>query len=232
MFCINCGIELSDGQKICPICQTRVYHPDFKSTDALPTYPKRAIESEEYSKKGFLFIITLLHLIPVIFALILDLNLNGQVDWMGFVVGAVLFVYMCAVFPLWFKRPNPVVFIPCDFIALAAYLCYICFFLKQDWYWSLALPVTAITFVIVMALIILLRRVKTGRLYIFGGAFILCGFFVMVIEQLIHVARHVSHDGFVWSLYPMVFLVVIGAGLIVIEIVKPFKESLRKIFYL
>ena len=232
MYCINCGIELSEGQKICPICQTRVFHPDFKAPDALPTYPRKAFKSEEINIKGLLFIITLLHLIPVVFALILDLNLNGQVDWMGYVVGAVFFVYTCAVFPLWFKRPNPVVFIPCDFAVLACYLCYISFELGQDWIWSLALPVEAMVFVIVMALVIFLRKLKQGRLYVFGGAFILSGFFVMVIEQLIHVTRHVEHDGFAWSLYPMVFLAIIGIGLIVIEIVKPFKESLRKIFFL
>lgn len=232
MFCINCGIELSEGQKICPICQTRVFHPDFKNSDALPTYPRKAFKSEEFNIKGLLFIITLLHLIPIVFALILDLNLNGKIDWMGFVVGAVLVIYTCAVFPLWFKKPNPVLFIPCDFVVLAVYLWYICFQIEHNWFWPLALPITAMTFIIVMSMIVLLKKVKKGRLYIFGGEFILSGLFVMVIEQLIHIARHVEHDGFVWSLYPMVFLAVIGVGLIVIEIVKPFKESLRKIFYL
>jgi len=232
MYCINCGIELSDGQNICPICQTRVYHPDIKRSDALPTYPRKAFKSEELNIKGLLFILSLLHLIPIIFALILDLNLNGEIDWMGYVVGSVVLLYVCAVLPLWFKRPNPVIFIPCDFLTLAVFLWNINLKLDGEWFWTLALPVTVAVGAIVSAVIALLKYLRRGRLYIFGGAFILSGLLVMLIEQLMHITFEVNHTGFAWSLYPMVFLAVIGIGLIVIEIVKPFKESLKKVFFL
>lgn len=232
MYCINCGIELSDGQNICPICQTRVYHPDIKRSDALPTYPRKAFKSEELNIKGLLFILSLLHLIPIIFALILDLNLNGEIDWMGYVVGSMILLYVCAVLPLWFKRPNPVIFIPCDFLTLAVFLWNINLKLDGEWFWTLALPVTVAVGAIVSAVIALLKYLRRGRLYIFGGAFILSGLLVMLIEQLMHITFEVNHTGFAWSLYPMVFLAIIGIGLIVIEIVKPFKESLKKVFFL
>lgn len=232
MFCIKCGIELSEGQKICPICQTRVYHPDFKQSDALPTYPRKAFKSEEINIRGLLFIITLLHLIPVVFALILDLNLNGRIDWMGYVVGSVVFLYVCAVLPLWFKKPNPVVFVPCDFFTLAIFLWNINLKADGTWFWTLALPITVGVCLITTAMIVLLRYLRHGRLFIFGGGFILSGCVVLLIEHLMHITFNVNHTGFAWSLYPMVFLAIIGVGLIVIEIVKPFKESLKKIFFL
>lgn len=232
MYCINCGIELSDGQKICPICQTRVYHPDLKKTDALPTYPRKAFKSEEINIRGLLFVVSLLHLIPIIFSLILDLNLNGRIDWFGYVVGSVLLLYVCAVLPLWFKRPNPVVFIPCDFLVLAVFLWNINLKLEGEWFWTFALPITAAVGALATGIIALLKYVRRGRLYIFGGSFILSGVLVTVIELLMHLTFEVKHTGLAWSLYPMVFLAVIGIGLIVIEIVKPFKESLKKVFYL
>lgn len=232
MYCINCGIELSDGQKICPICQTRVYHPDLKKTEALPTYPRKAFKSEEINIRGLLFVVSLLHLIPIIFALILDLNLNGRIDWFGYVVGSVMLLYVCAVLPLWFKRPNPVVFIPCDFLVLAVFLWNINLKLEGEWFWTFALPITAAVGALATGIIALLKYVKRGRLYIFGGSFILSGVLVTVIELLMHLTFEVKHTGLAWSLYPTVFLAVIGIGLIVIEIVKPFKESLKKVFYL
>ena len=232
MFCINCGIELSDGQKICPICQTRVYHPDLKKTEALPTYPRKAFKSEEINIRGLLFVVTLLHIIPIIFALVLDLNLNGRIDWFGFVVGAVVLLYVCAVLPLWFKRPNPVVFIPCDFLMVAVFLWNINLKLDTAWFWSFALPITAMIGVVVTAVVALLRYLRHGRLYVFGGAFVLLGLLIMAIEELTHVNFEIAHTSFAWSLYPMVFLAIIGVGLIVIEIVKPFKESLKKVFFL
>lgn len=232
MYCINCGIELSDGQKICPICQTRVYHPDLKKSDALPTYPRRAFKSEEINIRGLLFIVTLLHLIPIIFALILDLNLNGKIDWTGYVIGAVVLIYVSAVLPMWFKNKNPAVFVPADFVALAALLWYVDFTVGGGWFWTLALPVTGLAAVIVTGSAVLLRYLKHGRLFVIGGAFILAGITLLILEHLMHITLNIAHDGYVWSLYPMVFLAIMGIGLIVIEIVKPFKESLKKIFFL
>ncbi|MBO5313489.1 MAG: zinc ribbon domain-containing protein [Clostridia bacterium] len=232
MYCINCGIELSDGQKICPVCQTRVYHPDLKKSDALPTYPRRAFKSEEINIKGLLFVVTLIHLLPIIFAVILDLNLNGRIDWTGYVVGGVLQVYVSAVLPMWFKKPNPVIFTPCAFAVSAVFLWYISYTVDGAWFWTLAFPVCLMVAVITTATVTLLRYIKRHRLYIIGGAFILTGIFTFVLELLLHITFSFKHDGFIWSLYPMVFLSIIGIALIVIEIVKPFKESLKKVFFL
>jgi hypothetical protein len=37
---------------------------------------------------------------------------------------------------------------------------------------------------------------------------------------------------FVWSLYPAIALFLVGIMLIVVGIVKPFRESLRRVFFL
>lgn len=29
MYCINCGVELADSETVCPLCGTRVFHPDM-----------------------------------------------------------------------------------------------------------------------------------------------------------------------------------------------------------
>ena len=26
MYCIKCGVELADSEKVCPLCGTRVFH--------------------------------------------------------------------------------------------------------------------------------------------------------------------------------------------------------------
>ena len=60
MFCVKCGVELTEGTKICPVCATRVYHPDLPVTDASPTYPRKDFESEEFNRRGILFVLTIL----------------------------------------------------------------------------------------------------------------------------------------------------------------------------
>lgn len=231
MYCIKCGIELSDGQKICPICQTRVYHPDFKS-EGLPTYPRKSFKSEEINIRGLLFVVTLLHLIPIIFALILDYNLNDKIDWTLYVVGAVLIVYISVVLPMWFKNPNPVIFTPVSFAASLMYLWYINFSVDGDWFLTFAFPICLMVGVMVTSLVTLLKYIKKNKLFIIGGGFLFAGVISVMVEFFLHLTFDIAHDGFIWSLYPLVFLGIVGLGLIVIEIVKPFKESLKKVFFL
>ena len=232
MYCINCGIEMTEGQKVCPICQTKVYHPDFLKSDALPTYPQKPFKAEEINIRGLLFVVTLLHLIPIIFALILDLNLNGAIDWTGYVVGFVFLLYIAAVFPFWFKRFNPVLAVSLVFAVLEGYLWYINYTLGQDWFVTLALPSAAIAFLITVGLMLGFKYLKGHGLLVMGGGFLLMGVFTILVEFFMHLTFEVAHTGYAWSWYPMVFLAILGIGLIVIELVKPFKESLRKMFFL
>ena len=38
------------------------------------------------------------------------------------VAGALVVSYVVLALPVWFRRPNPVIFVPCDFAAAALYL--------------------------------------------------------------------------------------------------------------
>ena len=49
MYCIKCGVELSPGQTVCPVCGTRVYHPDIQPENAVPVYPKKVFQPEEFN---------------------------------------------------------------------------------------------------------------------------------------------------------------------------------------
>ena len=35
MYCVKCGVELADSQRVCPLCGTRVFHPDIPRKTAL-----------------------------------------------------------------------------------------------------------------------------------------------------------------------------------------------------
>ena len=47
MYCIKCGVELADSEKICPLCGTRVFHPDLPCGNGEPPYPPA-----EHSQRG------------------------------------------------------------------------------------------------------------------------------------------------------------------------------------
>ena len=53
MYCINCGVKLSDTEKKCPLCGTEVYHPTLKQGDASPLYPKNRNPKLQAKNKDF-----------------------------------------------------------------------------------------------------------------------------------------------------------------------------------
>ena len=229
MYCIKCGVELAGGQSVCPVCQTKVYHPDLPVEDALPTYPQKEFQSEEFNPRGVLFVITILAALVIGLVVGFELSLHHAVGWSGYVAGGILLAYLVVILPGWFKHPNPVIFVPCDFAAIALLLFYINLRVEGDWYFKFALPVTVGAAVICCSVSILTYYLKRGRLYIAGGAIIATGAYSIFIEMCLHAAFAI-HDKLVWSLYPATAFALIGMMLIVIAIVRPLKEQLYKIF--
>ena len=230
MYCIKCGVELSDGQTVCPVCNTRVYHPDLPTVGS-PTYPKKEFQPEEFNRKGLLFVISVLALLPMLLPMVFELMWHGTVNWSGYVAGGVLLVYLFLILPLWFKHPNPVIFVPCDFAASTVYLLYINLQTGGDWFLTFAFPVAGALGVIVTAIVTLSRYFPQGRLYIFGGGSIGIGIWTILIEILIEVTFGIN-TAIWWSLCSFLSLFVLGMMLIIIAIVKPLKESLYKIFFI
>ena len=103
----------------------------------------------------------------------------------GYVIGAMLVFYVAVALPNWFYRPNPVIFVPVTFAAIALYLLYIDLITGGGWFLSFAFPVTGAVCLLVTAVVTLTRYIRKGRLYIFGGAVIALGAFMPLLEHLL-----------------------------------------------
>lgn len=230
MYCIKCGVELSEGQETCPVCNTRVYHPDFPVA-AKPTYPKKDFTSEAFNRKGLLLALTLLFSLPLVLPILFDLIWHATVTWSGYVAGGVLLGYVTVLLPLWFKHPHPAIFVPCDFAALILYLLYIDLHTQGGWFLGFAFPLTASLGIIVTACATLCHYCKGAQLYIYGGGVIGIGIWTILLEYLIFTTFAVRSTVW-WSLCSFLSLFAVGMLLIVIAIVKPLKETLHKIFFI
>ena len=229
MYCIKCGAKLSEGQTICPICETRVFHPEFVIKEE-NTYPKIPFESEEINYRGLLFVITMIFLVPFILPILLELGWRSQVSWSGYASGGTLIFYTAFIMPYWFKKPNPVIFVPTIFALTIGLLLFICYKTGGSWFMSFAFPVVGVLGIIITAATALLYYVKKGCLYTIGGTLIALGLWSVLLEWDIRTSFNVSTP-FFWSFAPLTVLAIVGIMLIVIAIVKPLKESLRKIFF-
>ena len=232
MYCVKCGAELADSEKKCPLCGTTVFHPELPRTLADPPFPPdRRIRPEDVNRSGVLFVLTVLALLPAVICLLCDWRINGGIVWSGYASGAIGLLYVLTILPLWFRHPNPVIFVPVDFIAIGLYLLYVDLATGGHWFLSFALPVTAAAGLILTAAVTLLKYLRKGYLFIFGGTIILSGAYTVLVEFLLNLNFHV-HDEFIWSFYPFSVSFILGVMLIVIGICRPLRESLHKKFFL
>ena len=230
MYCIKCGVQLGDSQAKCPLCGTRVYHPEVFQAPAQPLYPQGRYPQSSRSRVWIPAFVSMAFLLPVVIVLLCDLLANGALTWSGFVIGGILTGYVTLVLPMWFKKPNPVIFVPCAFAAAIVYLLYIDLVTGGGWFLSFAFPVAGGFCLVVTAAVTLLRYVPRGRLYIFGGAGIAMGGLLLLTELLLNVTFGISR--FVgWSLYPLTVLVLLGGFLIFLAICRPAREMMERKFF-
>lgn len=229
MFCINCGVKLADGETKCPLCNTPVVSPNLNS-DIKPLYPKNKIPKTKGGSKVLCGAILILFFIPILVSFISDFQWDKNLTWFGYVALAIMVAYVVFALPLWFKKPNPVIFVPCDFAAITIYLLYINLATNGGWFLSFALPLTCGLALITCAVVTLLYYLKKGRLYIFGGAFMALGLLTLLLEFLLKLSFGIKFIG--WSFYPLLVLFLFGGLLIYLGINKTARKLLeRKLFF-
>lgn len=230
MYCVQCGVKLADTETRCPLCDTRVFHPDIVREKAEPLYPEKAYPTASQNSLWAPILLSAAFLLPIGIVLLCDWQIHRAITWSGYVVGALLLGYVLVVLPLWFKKPNPVIFVPCGFAAVGLYLLYINGATDGDWFLSFAFPVVGCVGLIVTAVVTLLRYVRRGKLYIIGGAVIAMGACMLLMEFLMNLTFGFTH--FVgWSLYPLVALVLLGGFLIFLAICRPARETMERKFF-
>ena len=230
MYCISCGVRLADTEKKCPLCGTVVYHPEIAQADAPPLYPAKQVPSEKTGRAFLSGAIIILFMIPLAVTFFSDILLDGRLDWFGFVAGGLTIAYLTFALPMWFSKPNPVIFVPCDIVASALYLLYVDAVTDGGWFLTLALPAAAGTAAITCTLVTLLYYLRHGRLYVIGGSLMALGGFVLMIELLVDLTFGIQFIG--WSLYPLVSLFLFGGLLIYLAINGNAREKIeRKLFF-
>lgn len=230
MYCIKCGVKLAESERQCPLCGTRVFHPDFPAPNGEGLYPQATYPAPKPRAWLGQVIVTAMFLLPLLIVPLCDWQLTGGITWSGYVMGALLLGYILLVLPAWFKHPNPVIFVPVDFAAIGVYLLYISLATGGGWFMTFAFPITGGIGLIVTAVVTLMKYLPRGVLYIFGGAFMALGGLMLLMEFLLNLTFGFSR--FIgWSLYPLIVLVLLGGLLIFLAICRPARETLeRKIF--
>ena len=229
MYCIKCGVELADTEKHCPLCKTEVFHPELTQKEAAPTYPPYRKTKRRINRRGVLFALTLVYLMLISQLFVCEYTIFQDVHWSLYAVGGLMLSYIAILLPMWFYRPNPVIFVPCDFAAATFYLWFINELSHGDWFLTFACPIAFTSGLLVTAVIALTHYLNKGYLFIFGGASVLFGAWLVLIEILLCITFPLKF--YFWSVYPLIGFELLGIALIVIGLCRPLREALTKKFF-
>ena len=230
MYCVKCGVRLEDSESVCPLCETIVYHPDIKQNDSEPLYPRGKKPNTKANSKVFNEILLMLFAIAAIVCGFSDMRPDGRLNWLGFAIGGIVLSYVTFALPLWFRKRNPAIFIPCDFAAAMIYLHYVNYLVGGDWFLSFAFPITATLALIVCSVAILLHYLKKGKLYVWGGAFAAFGGLVVLVELMLCVTFGIAMTW--WSFYSLAVMLIFSGFLFHLAISENARETIkRKLFF-
>lgn len=227
MYCMKCGVRVSDAQTKCPLCGFEFPNADQPKKGL---YPGRKSPRVKEDFRAALFFVTILILSLGGAFLAADLIRGGSLSFSPFVLLSLLLFYSAFVLPRWFYRPNPVIFVPVFFLCLLLFLWYLDFYWQGGWFFVFALPAAGAFLLILEALIALLYYLKSGRLYIFGGFFVALGLATMASEFLFRGVFSLP-IALTWSLLPLILFSSIGIALIVIAIVPSFRHYVERRFF-
>ena len=227
MYCVKCGVKLQEGTERCPLCQTPVWNPD--GIPEHKPYPEEFPPHYTQSDLPGAVILTLLCAVVSAVLLILCLKLYGSLNWGGYAVGGILLFYVLFVLPKWFRRPKGEIFIPVSHAAAALYVLYICLRTGGSWFLPFALPVIGTSCLLCTGLFCLLKYIRHGRAFIFGGFLILLGGYSVLVEYLLHASF--GTPMFVWSPFTLAGFLAAGLFLILTGIIPPLRLALDRRFF-
>lgn len=136
MFCQKCGTPVPEETGVCPNCTPAPSAPPKKTS-------RFGFNAPSKGGKSFAAIFSAITLIPTIGILTIDYIWNYAIDWpaTGYLVGALLVIWICSVLPAVRVTPAPVTAFIC-FMSAALYIMYIVKRLtdSMEWFTVFALP--------------------------------------------------------------------------------------------
>ncbi len=174
LYCTKCGSQLTDDG-LCPTCNTVVAEP------AKPE-EKKKLRGPEPGARNYAAIFTALLVFPASLCTAVDLSFHRYDFWFGYVVGAILVVWVCAVLPVLNITPAPITALIC-FVSIVGYVFYVLMKTGHiEWLFQRALPLFILFAVFVAIDVAMISSRKIDHLAILSAISFEIGVYIIAIE--------------------------------------------------
>lgn len=232
-YCVNCGVELAESEKSCPLCGVPVQNP-AKPWEEPERHPySRRIDriAKRADKRYFLAVASLVLLIPVLVTVLTDFLTTGTLSWSGYVAGGVMLVLVLIFLPLAFEKPRPYFIIGADTLVVCLFLLFVAMKTGSRFFVPLAMPVTVTCGVLCIVCALIFRKTHIGFLVKGAIVFLFAGFYTVCIELFVDFyLRGVLLLN--WSPYVMIPCAALALVLLILNKRVRFREELRRRFFI
>lgn len=235
-YCVNCGVELHESEKKCPLCDTVVLNPntpfDETAKSAFPRLNNNNLAAQADNKKLTALIITIILAIPVSICLITNYGISKQLTW-SMLVLAIMSLLWLVVTPLFImKKPRATNIILIDLIAVLLFLYIVYKYVNPpvNWYLSLAVPITLSAFTMICIVAAVIRSTGGRSLTTLTVFFISLGAFIVALEVITDLYLD-DHVNLLWSLIVLAPCALLALLCLILKQKKELKDELERRFY-
>ncbi len=198
-ICFNCGIELDDGLKICPLCGK---DPENKSEQEQISgnYPSDVIQLGKKENRRYLWELSgIITFSGIVICTFLDLLTGKGLNWSLFSDVSITTAWVILTLYLFLYKRTVVIIILQMLTILTALFFIDLLATGREWFFQLGLPVTVAGFIAAGIVIVLYRVVHLKGLNIFASALMAISGYCIITEVVFDNYRNSLVD-LQWSL--------------------------------
>lgn len=228
-YCVNCGVELCDSAKECPLCNTPVINPRKPGQgQGISPFPEEKGQVETVKRKDWGILLSTVVLATAITCGLLNLLVFNMTAWSLAVIGVCVIVWVIFIPAVIYTKQSVYVSVLFDGAAVGIYLYMLAYMVHSfDWFWKLGLPITVWLTVIVEGFLFCLKKLPksflTRGLYTFTALGILCVGLEILIDYFLK-----GSISLLWSAVVLTVCSIIDIAIITMLSRRRLRNAVRK----
>lgn len=228
-YCVNCGVELEDTMKACPLCNTSVINlSQLKKCSEKSAFPNEKGQVEVVKKHDFAILISVILIATAVTCGLLNLIVFRDTHWSLLIIGGCLLLWVLFVPVIIYEKLSVYFSLLFDGFTIGIYLYLITFVTsKDDWFLGLALPITALVIFIAEIFTLCIKMLPvtflTTTLYIFTSIGVFCIGLELLIDWFLGLKIQL-----VWSAVVLTVCVIIDITLITLLSRSRLRNAVRR----
>lgn len=228
-YCVNCGVELEQSLKDCPLCNTPVINPnELIDLTQKPPFATEKGDVEVVKRKDLAILISTILLSTAVTCGFLNWLILTSVPWSVTIIGACVVLWVIMI-PIFINTKQSIYLsLMLDGVAVLIYLYLLTWITHENgWFYGLGIQITLATMVILELCVLCMRLLPksflTRALYVITSIGLLCIGYEFYIDKYLY-----TEVQFSWSAIVLVVCVIVDIAIITMLSRRRLRNAVRR----